>query len=315
MARMRCHYPWAMAQYEKGPRTQRMTHRLLHLAASLALLFTPLLAQAQEEPETSPTVEEDSAPTRPAGPPTEAISPPAGTESLDASWIRIGSDRGTFLAAVARPESEEPAPLVLVLHGSHGFAQNYVRVAQDLAAAGYVAVAPCWFAGTAGGPPPAPAIACPEAPAPPPGMSRDAVQIVAALLAAALNLPGVLPDRVAIFGHSRGAGAAIGYASGLGGIRAVALSGGGYPAQAINTLASISASVLVLHATNDSPATGGTPDTNVRNAQAFEAAMTARGGTVEAHYADGAGHNDIWLKSSQYGEWLQYLQSFLDRHL
>jgi hypothetical protein len=38
---------------------------------------------------------------------------------------------GVILVAVARPSGEGPFPTILLLHGSHGFAQEYVRLAQD----------------------------------------------------------------------------------------------------------------------------------------------------------------------------------------
>src|SRR5215469_1099324 len=79
--------------------------------------------------------------------PTEA---PPGTETLAVKWIRVAvPDRGVMLAAVARPSGAGPFPVVLVLHGTHGFARQYVQLAQDLARAGFLAVAGCWFSGAA----------------------------------------------------------------------------------------------------------------------------------------------------------------------
>ena len=48
---------------------------------------------------------------------------PAGTAGLGAEWIRIAvPDVGVLVAAVARPTGKGPFPIVLLLHGSHGFA-------------------------------------------------------------------------------------------------------------------------------------------------------------------------------------------------
>ena len=92
---------------------------------------------------------------------------PAGTETLAVQWFKVVvPDRGAMLAAVARPSGRGPFPVVLVLHGTHGFARQYVQLAQDLAHAGFLAVAGCWFSGGTGygvnavSPP----IPCPETP-------------------------------------------------------------------------------------------------------------------------------------------------------
>src|SRR5688500_10152834 len=53
---------------------------------------------------------------------------PAGTETLAVQWLRISvPDPGVMLAADARPPGPGPFPVVVVLHGTHGFAQEYVQ--------------------------------------------------------------------------------------------------------------------------------------------------------------------------------------------
>src|SRR5262245_55629778 len=67
---------------------------------------------------------------------------PPGTETLAVQWVQVAvPDMGVMLAAVARPSGAGPFPTVLLLHGSHGFAQEYVRLAQDLADGGLLAMA------------------------------------------------------------------------------------------------------------------------------------------------------------------------------
>src|SRR5215468_279421 len=67
-------------------------------------------------------------------------SAPAGTEGLAVQWFNVASpELGELLIAVARPAGGGPLPSVLLLHGSHGFAQEYVRLAQDLADGGILA--------------------------------------------------------------------------------------------------------------------------------------------------------------------------------
>src|SRR6188508_1704256 len=75
-----------------------------------------------------------------------AANAPAGAETLAAQWINIAVPNvGDLIAAVARPSGTGPFPTVLLLHGSHGFAMEYVRLAQDLASSGLLSVAACWF--------------------------------------------------------------------------------------------------------------------------------------------------------------------------
>jgi hypothetical protein len=103
--------------------------------------------------------------TRP--PIVSATDAPAGTEMLAVQWLKVAvPDLGVMLAAVARPSGDGPFPAVLLLHGTHGFAREYVRWAQDLARGGFLAVAACWFSGGgwAGAKFVSPPIPCPDTP-------------------------------------------------------------------------------------------------------------------------------------------------------
>ena len=65
-------------------------------------------------------------------PVVSAADAPSGTETLAVRWLNVSaSGLGVILVAVARPSGEGPFPTILLLHGSHGFAQEYVRLAQD----------------------------------------------------------------------------------------------------------------------------------------------------------------------------------------
>src|SRR4030095_11941924 len=69
--------------------------------------------------------------------PTKA---PMGTEDLDVQWFTLkGPAQHMMLAAVARPEGRGPFPAVILLHGTHGFAREYVQLARDLARGGRLA--------------------------------------------------------------------------------------------------------------------------------------------------------------------------------
>jgi hypothetical protein len=110
-----------------------------------------------------------------------ATDAPAGTETLAVQWFRVVvPDRSAMLAAVARPSGGGPFPLVLILHGTHGFARQYVQLAQDLARSGFLAVAGCWFSGGSGAGVNAvsPPIPCPETPPLGPGAYTQGLQYI-----------------------------------------------------------------------------------------------------------------------------------------
>src|SRR4051794_19645778 len=76
-------------------------------------------------------------------PPTvTAAEAPSGSEALPVQWLRVAvANLGVMRAAVARPSGAGPFPAVLILHGTHGFARQYVELANDFARSGFIAVA------------------------------------------------------------------------------------------------------------------------------------------------------------------------------
>ncbi len=248
-------------------------------------------------------------------PPVVSIADaPPGTETLAVQWVNVAAPGlGVMLAAVARPRGAGPFPTVVLLHGSHGFAQEYVRLAQDLAGGGVLAVAGCWFRGSAGsGARFVTPIACPEAPPMPNASSPEAMQTLDALVQVARTLPGARSDRIGLFGHSRGGGPILNYILGAGNVQAAVLNSAGYPG---NLSIQVRAPVLILHGTADSPADGGVAVTNVQMARDFEAKLRTAGKPVEAVYYEGGRHNDIFSSSTQYRDEVQQMLAFLLRHL
>ena len=256
-------------------------------------------------------------PARDGLPVVSTTGAPPGTETLAVEWVNVAAPGlGVMLAAVARPPGAGPFPAVIVLHGSHGFAQEYVRLARDLASGGLLGIAACWFQG--GGGPGArfvTPIECPEAPPMPGATSPEAMKSVDALLRAVRTLPGARPDRIGLFGHSRGGGASLNYVLRVGGVQAVVLNSAGYPSQFVDLSARLTAPILMLHGKADDPADGGSALSNIQMARDFESAVRASGKPVETVYYEGGRHNGIFSSPAQYRDEVQRMLAFLQRHL
>jgi carboxymethylenebutenolidase len=256
--------------------------------------------------------------TPPAAPTVSPATAPPGTEALDLRWVDVAAPGlGVMRAAVAQPPGKGPFPAVVLLHGTHGFARQYLQLAHDLARGGVLALAPCWFSG--GGGPGArfvtPIDAGQAAPAMPAAQSPEALRIVGTLLEAVRSLPDVRRDRVALFGHSRGAGAALHYVLERGGIQAAVLNSGGYPHELAARAPQVRIPLLILHGVADGPADGGSEMTAVQMARDFEGALRRAGASVDAHYYEGGGHNGFFTSKAQYEDEVQRMRAFLRRHL
>jgi dienelactone hydrolase len=223
---------------------------------------------------------------------------------------------GVMPTAIARPPGAGPFPVVLLLHGTHGFAQQYVQLAHELAQAGLLAMAAGWFAGGAGaGSRFVTPIACPEAPTMPDAWSPEALRIVDTLVTAVGALPDARPDRLALFGHSRGGRAVLHYLLEGGEAHAAILHSAGYPGEAADRITRIRPPILLLHGTADSPADGGSDLTDVQRARDFEAIARGAGKAIEAVYYDGGRHNDLFENPTQHADEVRRMAEFLTRHL
>ena len=147
-------------------------------------------------------------------------------------------DLGVMLIAIARPTGEGPFPTVIVLHGTHGFAREYVQLARALAKEGVLAVVPCWFSGGGGsGARFVTPIPCTGAPPLSAAASATAQKTVKALVSEVRTLPDVQRSSVALFGHSLGGGTVLNYALDTGDIRAAVLDSAGFTDEQIGRIA------------------------------------------------------------------------------
>jgi dienelactone hydrolase len=253
---------------------------------------------------------------------SEAQAPSDGARSLDADtavqWFNVdGPESSTLRIAVARPTGSGPFPAVIILHGTHGFAREYVQLAHDLATLGIVGVAACWFSGRRGaGIQFITPLECPKAPPLPddsePNRFRVAGASIAALLQVVRSVPGVRADNVALLGHSRGGGAVLNYAlADTGTIAALILNSTGYPAEVISRASMLRVPVLIMHGVADAPADGGSPRTAIAQARAFEAALRGFQKHVEVKYYEGGSHNEIFQNRVQYRDQVQRIAAFI----
>jgi dienelactone hydrolase len=233
------------------------------------------------------------------------------------SWIQVQTDSGVVHAAIAAPKGTGPFPAIIILHGTHGFAEEYIRLAQRMAEKDIVGIAACWFAGRKGE---GTRFITPVEfnDAPPlidvPGSDRFRLARVAidSLMQKVNLLPFVRKDHLAIFGHSRGAGASLDYVlAHPGNVKTIILNSCGYSPEIIKRAAEFEAAVLILHGTNDNPADGGSAFTNIAMVSKFEAALRRENKQVEVKYYEGSGHNSIFSDARQFDDTVQRISIFL----
>lgn len=245
----------------------------------------------------------------------------AETRSDSVTWIQVPTDSGVVRAAIAMPKGTGPFPAIIILHGTHGFAEEYVELARRFARNGIVGVAACWFSGRRGvGVRFITPIDCPAAPplveATGANRFRTARQTIGALVRSVTALPNVRAGRVAIFGHSRGAGAALDYTlTHPGNVQAAILNSGGYPPEISKKAVEVAVPVLLLHGVADGPADGGSEFTSIAMARQFEAALRAAHKKVEVKFYDTGGHNGLFSDSTQFEHTVQRACNFLRDNL
>jgi dienelactone hydrolase len=212
---------------------------------------------------------------------------PAGVQYEGANWIVIQAPQEkTILAVYFTPQGDGPFPVVVFLHGTVGFRETHVQLAQEFAANGFVTVAGSWFGGHYSGmgtpvpTQPSDGINWPNGPDIKAGGSPEAVRDVVALINAARTLPAVDSGRVGLFGHSRGSVAALSSAASGIDVQAV-VAVAGYPERFASR--KLEAPVLLLQGTADNVV-------SPEQAEQFEAKLIGFGKNVTVQFIEGAPH-------------------------
>jgi dienelactone hydrolase len=214
-------------------------------------------------------------PNRPGTPAAVQNQSPVRTDSVD--YIQIPTGNGLIRAAIATPTGPGPFTTVVILHGTHGFAQEYVHLARRLADNGMVGIAVCWFAGRRGaGVRFITPIDCPDAPAFVDASAVDRFRIsrqtIDSLVRKLGTLSQVRAGQMVLFGHSLGGGAALDYIlTHPGRVQGAVLNSTGYPTEVTKRVAAVQVPILMLHGTADGPADsgGGSALTSIDMARQF----------------------------------------------
>ncbi len=220
---------------------------------------------------------------------------------------------GRVSFAAFRPSGRGPFPTVIILHGSHGFAVEYLGLARDLARGGALAVAVCWFSNAAGeGRRFVTPLDCPAGtPAMPKADSDQAFATIDSVVAAVRAMPDSSDDQIALFGHSRGGGAVANYVMRGGRAQAGIMDSAGYRPDA--DLSHLNAPVLILHGMSNRSSDGGSALSDITRARAFEAALRAANKPVESHYYPNGTHNGIFANRVQRKDEVRRILQFMHR--
>ncbi len=206
-------------------------------------------------------------------------------------WVKVESGGDTINAWVVYPERSDPAPVVLVIHEIYGLTDWIRSVADELAAEGYIAIAPDILTGKGPGGGGTESV------------DRDgAVALVRALdqgevvvrLNAAARYANSLPaaqDTLAVIGLCWGGSTSFAYAAAQPNLSAAVVYYGSSPSA--EALARIQAPVLALYGGDDARVNKTIP--------AAETEMKRLGKSYQPEIYDGAGHGFLRAQEARDG--------------
>jgi len=239
-------------------------------------------------------------------------SSPANFKDLDVSWFEIESDlTSNILTAIARPKKFTDYPTVVLFHGSHGFAKEYIQLAKDLASYGIEAVAVCWFQGNEGqGVKFVTPVDEKTGPSIPAKSSIEAIEIFKVVLDTIGSFENIDRNKIGLFGHSRGGMEALNYLIKGGTIKALALNSSGYTRYIVDKCSKVKPSILILHGVKDLITEGGSENTDINRVYEFEASLKKSNNDVQSKYYKNGGHNSFFIDRSQYEDEVKLVANF-----
>jgi len=228
--------------------------------------------------------------------------------------IALGGGGGTLRAWVSYPERKDKAPVVIVIHEIFGLTDWIRSVADQLAADGYIAVAPDLLTGKGPNGGGTDAFASrDDVVAGVRGLAAD--EVVTKLNAVreyAIKLPAA-NGKTASVGYCWGGSTSFAYATRQPGLDAAVVFYGSAPSE-LSTLAAIKAPVLGLYGENDARVNA--------TIDAAKAEMGKLGKVFEPYIYPGAGHGFLRAQSGQEGANLKATQqawptmlAFFKKHL
>ena len=229
------------------------------------------------------------------------VPAPAELNAPGAQWIKVDARAGRkMLAAVFRPQGAGPFPVVVLLHGASGLQTSHLALADEVARAGFLVVVGCWQS-IASPPAAAPNPVCSEAPPQAAWQADPAANSGKELIAAARTLPGARPDRVGLYGLSRGGNAALWAASTGVSVQAIVADAPAHhpaarvippPPSTQTVVAGLAAPTLMLHGTADRVVP-------VDQSREYDRAARALGKPITAVFYEGLGHMATFAPPAQ----------------
>jgi len=247
-----------------------------------------------------------------------------GSPATAIEWFAFPAPNGREVRlALLRAQGDGPHPALLILPGSDGLTDTYVKLARDFAAQGFDVATGCWF-----GLPKTNSLVSPTDCANAPdftGVSEASVGAVQALVDATLKATGAAPDQLGILGYSRGGGAALLRSARTGaeepivdlaGMVTGQVQGFGTPppneVNIIPSATSISAPTLMLHGTSDSIVVPTQTTTLASAMRSAKRDVTVHWYTTEC---DGGCNHNLLAYTQSRSDIVERASAWLHRHL